>query len=371
MGRTGVLTPVALLLPVVVGGVTISRASLHNREELRRNEQMLSLNPRYLVAYPGSGVLERLVIQAKEKGVAVNALWPKTAIDTAAIRMLVGDAGAKTARKPTIMADAARCYRCGESLAALTLPFSRRDECPSCAAHVHVCRMCVHFDEVVPKKCREDDAEEVTEKERANFCDWFKPGRDTFDPVRASKAAKPESKTAQTGSAAPRAPAWLRPGEQGVACTSARSASVRPTNGSGPASAEARAYPTLPAALFCWAYARKRGGKFIVRIEDTDQERFVEAAEQDITDSLRWAGLSWDEGPQAGGPHEPYRQSERQERYRQYAEQLVAAGHAYYAFDTVEELEAMRGHGVSMLKLPAARLLDQPPASAETVSPSQ
>lgn len=53
--------------------------------------------------------------------------------------------------------------------------------------------MCVHFDEVVPKKCREDDAEEVTEKERANFCDWFKPGSDTFDPVRASKAAKAES----------------------------------------------------------------------------------------------------------------------------------------------------------------------------------
>ncbi|HEX5765132.1 MAG TPA: hypothetical protein VFY27_06160 [Woeseiaceae bacterium] len=91
------------------------------------------------------------------------------------------------------MADTARCYRCGESLAALTLPFSRRDECPSCAAHVHVCRMCVHFDAVVPKKCREDDAEEVTEKERANFCDWFKPGSDTFDPVRASKAAKAES----------------------------------------------------------------------------------------------------------------------------------------------------------------------------------
>lgn len=91
------------------------------------------------------------------------------------------------------MADAARCYRCGESLAALTLPFSRRDECPSCAAHVHVCRMCVYFDENVPKKCREDDAEEVTEKERANFCDWFKPGKDTFDPVRARKAAKAES----------------------------------------------------------------------------------------------------------------------------------------------------------------------------------
>jgi hypothetical protein len=92
-----------------------------------------------------------------------------------------------------MMAGAARCYRCGESLASLMLPFSRRDECPSCAAHVHVCRMCLYYDDTVPKKCTEDDAEEVTEKERANFCDWFKPGSDTFDPVRASKAAKAQS----------------------------------------------------------------------------------------------------------------------------------------------------------------------------------
>lgn len=91
------------------------------------------------------------------------------------------------------MADAARCYRCGESLAALTLPFSRRDECPSCGAHVHVCRMCLYFDETVPKKCREDDAEEVTEKERVNFCDWFRPGGNTFDALRARKAAQAES----------------------------------------------------------------------------------------------------------------------------------------------------------------------------------
>ena len=91
------------------------------------------------------------------------------------------------------MADAARCYRCGESLAALTLPFSRRDECPSCTAHVHVCRMCLYFDPAVPKQCREDDAEEVTEKERVNFCEWFKPGLDAFDPVRAGRAAKAQT----------------------------------------------------------------------------------------------------------------------------------------------------------------------------------
>lgn len=90
-------------------------------------------------------------------------------------------------------AEASRCYRCGESLAALPLPFSRRDECPACTAHVHVCRMCVHFDPAVPKKCREDDAEEVIEKERVNFCEWFKPGLDTFDPVRAKKAAQAQS----------------------------------------------------------------------------------------------------------------------------------------------------------------------------------
>lgn len=92
-----------------------------------------------------------------------------------------------------MMADAARCYRCGESLAALMLPFSRRDECPSCAAQVHVCRMCLYYDDTAPKKCTEDDAEEVTEKERANFCDWFKPARDAFDPARARKAARAES----------------------------------------------------------------------------------------------------------------------------------------------------------------------------------
>jgi hypothetical protein len=89
-----------------------------------------------------------------------------------------------------------RCYRCGESLAALTLPFSRRDECPTCTVHLHVCRMCRFFDPAAPKQCREDDAEEVTEKERVNFCEWFKPSVGAFDPVRAKKEARAKSELA-------------------------------------------------------------------------------------------------------------------------------------------------------------------------------
>lgn len=78
------------------------------------------------------------------------------------------------------------CYRCGESLAALSLPLSRRDQCPGCDADVHVCKMCSHFDPRVPRQCREDGAEDVTEKERPNFCDWFVPAEDAFDPDRKS-----------------------------------------------------------------------------------------------------------------------------------------------------------------------------------------
>lgn len=75
-----------------------------------------------------------------------------------------------------------RCYRCGESLAAMSLPIGRLEECPACAVQLHVCRMCVNFHPQVPKQCREDDAEEVREKERANFCDWFRPSPDAHDP---------------------------------------------------------------------------------------------------------------------------------------------------------------------------------------------
>ncbi|MFW5760714.1 MAG: glutamate--tRNA ligase, partial [Cyclobacteriaceae bacterium] len=98
----------------------------------------------------------------------------------------------------------------------------------------------------------------------------------------------------------------------------------------------------LRTALYNFLYARKHNGVMILRIEDTDQNRYVEGTEDYIHQSLQWAGIEIDEGPLAGGPHQPYRQSERSHIYRQYADQLVAEGKAYYAFDTPEELEEMR-----------------------------
>lgn len=106
-------------------------------------------------------------------------------------------------------------------------------------------------------------------------------------------------------------------------------------------------------ALFNYLFAHKHHGEFVLRIEDTDQSRYVEGAEQYIIDCLTWCGLNPDEGPHVGGPFVPYRQSERKESYRRYAEQLVNDGYAYYAFDTPEDLEAERnktpnfryGHG--------------------------
>ncbi len=95
-------------------------------------------------------------------------------------------------------------------------------------------------------------------------------------------------------------------------------------------------------ALFNYFFARKHGGKFILRIEDTDSQRFVEGAEDYINESLKWSGIVVDEGVEQGGPHGPYRQSERKELYKQYADQLVESGNAYYAFDTAEELDALR-----------------------------
>lgn len=94
--------------------------------------------------------------------------------------------------------------------------------------------------------------------------------------------------------------------------------------------------------LYNYLFARRYGGKFIVRIEDTDQTRFVEAAEEYIFKCLDWCGLTPDESPVHGGEYGPYRQSERKPMYRKYAEQLVNDGHAYYAFDTPEQLENMR-----------------------------
>jgi glutamyl-tRNA synthetase len=96
--------------------------------------------------------------------------------------------------------------------------------------------------------------------------------------------------------------------------------------------------------LYNYLFARKHNGTFILRIEDTDQNRFVPGAEDYIVECLNWCGLVPDESPQKGGPYAPYKQSERKSLYLQYALQLVASGHAYYAFDTPEELEQMRMH---------------------------
>lgn len=95
-------------------------------------------------------------------------------------------------------------------------------------------------------------------------------------------------------------------------------------------------------ALFNWLIARKTGGRFILRIEDTDQARNVEDSLTKILEDLRWLGLPWDEGPEVGGDFGPYFQSQRLPTYEQYCKQLLASGHAYYAMETVEELAAMR-----------------------------
>jgi glutamyl-tRNA synthetase len=95
-------------------------------------------------------------------------------------------------------------------------------------------------------------------------------------------------------------------------------------------------------ALYNYLFARKNGGKFILRIEDTDQGRFVPGAEQYIVESLTWAGITFDEGVHIGGPYAPYRQSDRKEIYHQYALQLLENGTAYYAFDTPSDLDVLR-----------------------------
>ena len=94
--------------------------------------------------------------------------------------------------------------------------------------------------------------------------------------------------------------------------------------------------------LYNYLFAKKNGGDFVLRIEDTDQSRYVADAEEYIYECLQWAGLEPDESPIRGGDYGPYRQSERKPIYRQYAEELVNQGHAYYAFDTPAELEKMR-----------------------------
>ena len=95
-------------------------------------------------------------------------------------------------------------------------------------------------------------------------------------------------------------------------------------------------------ALFNYLFAKKHGGAFVLRIEDTDQNRYIEGAENYIVDALNWCSIPFDEGPEKEGAFGPYRQSERKHLYKQYADQLIESGNAYYAFDTNEELNARR-----------------------------
>ncbi len=95
-------------------------------------------------------------------------------------------------------------------------------------------------------------------------------------------------------------------------------------------------------ALYNYLFAKKTGGDFILRIEDTDQTRYVPGAEEYIMEALEWCGMKINEGPKSGGEYGPYRQSERKASYLEFAEKLIESGHAYYAFDTPEELTEMR-----------------------------
>lgn len=115
-------------------------------------------------------------------------------------------------------------------------------------------------------------------------------------------------------------------------------------------------------ALFNWAYARHTGGTMVFRIEDTDAARDSEESYQQLLDSMRWLGLDWDEGPEVGGPHAPYRQSQRTDLYNDVAERLVAEGYAYPCYCTTEELDERRE---------AARAAGRPPATTATAATSR
>lgn len=120
-------------------------------------------------------------------------------------------------------------------------------------------------------------------------------------------------------------------------------------------------------AIWTWLYARHTGGKFILRIEDTDQTRSVEGTVDRILDSLRWLGIDWDEGPDVGGDYGPYVQSERKALYQEAADRLLASGHAYRCFATAEELREMR-EAQQAKKLPPrydGRFRDYPVDQAE------
>ena len=120
-------------------------------------------------------------------------------------------------------------------------------------------------------------------------------------------------------------------------------------------------------ALFNWLFARQQGGAFIVRIEDTDVERSEPGSEAQLISELRWLGLDWDEGPDVGGPHGPYRQSERLPLYRKYGGQLIDTGSAYYCFCSPEQLEADRRAALAAGRQPmyAGRCRDIAPVEAQ------
>ena len=103
-------------------------------------------------------------------------------------------------------------------------------------------------------------------------------------------------------------------------------------------------------ALFCWLMARHHGGRMILRIEDTDQKRNTPTATRQVMEDLRWLGIQWDEGPEVGGPHEPYLQSQRRDIYDRYLKQLLEAGKAYYCFETSEELQVLRDQATAEKK---------------------
>ncbi|MHC5060463.1 MAG: glutamate--tRNA ligase [Planctomycetota bacterium] len=118
-------------------------------------------------------------------------------------------------------------------------------------------------------------------------------------------------------------------------------------------------------ALFNWLLARKTNGRFLLRIEDTDQKRNTPEAAKQVMDDLRWLGIEWDEGPDVGGPNGPYSQSERLDIYKKYMDKLLAQGKAYYCFDTPEELKAMRDEAQKQKKSLIYRAPDVLPTKSD------
>lgn len=125
-------------------------------------------------------------------------------------------------------------------------------------------------------------------------------------------------------------------------------------------------------ALFAWALARAHGGKFLLRIEDTDRNRLVPESVEAIFESLRWLGIEWDEGPDVGGPFAPYTQSERLPLYRRAADDLIASGRAYRCFCTAERLDQMRAAQAAAKQPPGydGHCREIPPRSPPSAPPA-